>query len=96
MNITTTADGSTTTIAVEGWLDTNTSPELAAVLQDLDDDCESLVIDFADLEYISSAGLRVLVSAHKQMKGNLTIRNVSAEVMQVLHMAGFDRRLHIE
>jgi anti-sigma B factor antagonist len=96
MNITTTVDGSTTTIALEGWLDTNTSPELGAALQDLDDGCESLVLDLANLEYISSAGLRLLVSAHKQMKGNLTIRNVSAEVMQVLHMAGFDRRLHIE
>lgn len=96
MNITTTVDGSTTTIAVEGWLDTNTSPELAAVLLDLDDSCGLLVIDLADLEYISSAGLRLLVSAYKQMKGNLIIRNVSAEVMQVLHMAGFDRRLRIE
>ena len=96
MNITTTVDGSTTTIALEGWLDTNTSPELGAALQNLDESCESLVLDLANLEYISSAGLRVLVSAHKQMKGNLTIRNVSAEVMQVLHMAGFDRRLHIE
>ena len=96
MNITTTVDGSTTTIALEGWLDTNTSPELGAALQDLDDGCESLVLDLANLEYISSAGLRLLVSAHKQMKGNLTIRNVSAEVMQVLHMASFDRRLHIE
>lgn len=96
MNITTTVDGSTTIIALEGWLDTNTSPELGAALQDLDDGCESLVLDLANLEYISSAGLRLLVSAHKQMKGNLTIRNVSAEVMQVLHMAGFDRRLHIE
>ena len=96
MNITTTVDGSTTTIAIEGWLDTNTSPELAEALKSLDDGCESLVLDLANLEYISSAGLRLLVSAHKQMKGNLTIRNVSAEVMQVLHMAGFDRRLHIE
>ena len=96
MNITSTADGSTTTIALEGWLDTNTSPELSETLKGLDDSCEALVLDLANLEYISSAGLRVLVSAHKQMKGNLTIRNVSAEVMQVLHMAGFDRRLHIE
>lgn len=96
MNITTTVDGSTTIIALEGWLDTNTSPELATVLQGLDDSCESLVLDLANLEYISSAGLRLLVSAHKQMKGNFTIRNVSAEVMQVLHMAGFDRRLRIE
>lgn len=96
MNITTTVDGSTTIIALEGWLDTNTSPELGTALQDLDDGCESLVLDLSNLEYISSAGLRLLVSAHKQMKGNLTIRNVSAEVMQVLHMAGFDRRLRIE
>lgn len=95
MNITSTTEGTTTTLALEGWLDTTTAPDLAAALASIDPGCESLVIDLAALEYISSAGLRQLVSAHKQMKGSLAISNVSAEVMQVLHMAGFDKRLNI-
>ena len=96
MNIDKKLEDGKLSLKIGGRLDTNTSPELSETLKGLDDSCEALVLDLANLEYISSAGLRVLVSAHKQMKGNLTIRNVSAEVMQVLHMAGFDRRLHIE
>lgn len=95
MEITSTINASTTTLALSGWLDTSTAPNLAAELGKLEPSCENLVLDFTNLEYISSAGLRVLVSAHKQMRGNLTITNVSPEVMQVLHMAGFDKRLNI-
>lgn len=95
MTITTTTDGTTTTIAVNGWLDTTTSPQLADAIDALDEGTEQLVIDFAELEYISSAGLRQLVAAHKKMKGNLTITNVAPDVLEVLHMAGFDKRLHI-
>lgn len=95
MNITSATNGTTTTIAVDGWLDTSSAPNLSNEINRLDASCKELVIDFANLEYISSAGLRVLVSAHKQMRGNLTITHVSPEVMQILHMAGFDRRLNI-
>lgn len=95
MTINKTIEGSVVTLAIAGWLDTSTAPELASALLDLGDSCEKLVIDLAELEYISSAGLRQLVSAHKQMKGNLTITNVPVEVMQVLRMAGFDKRLNI-
>lgn len=95
MEITSTTDGTTATFAIDGWLDTNTAPDLTAELRKLGPDCTNLVIDLTKLEYISSAGLRVLVSAHKKMKGNLTIKNVSPEVMQVLHLAGFDKRLNI-
>ena len=95
MNITTTTEGTKTTIALEGWLDTSTAPEFSAALSALAPTCEELVVDFSDLEYISSAGLRQLVTAHKKMKGNLTICNVAAEIMQVFHLAGFDKRLNI-
>ena len=95
MNIVQTNDGTTTTLALDGWLDTSTAPELANAMDDLGDDCEILIIDMATLEYISSAGLRQVVSAHKKMRGALTITNVSAEVMQVFKMAGFDKRLDI-
>ena len=50
----------------------------------------------AKLEYTSSAGIRQVVAIHKQMKGTLTLRNVTPEVAKVLHMVGVDKRLHIE
>ncbi len=95
MDITSTTEGTTTTIELDGWLDTSTAPELAEAIGQLDDSCERLVLDFAKLQYISSAGLRVLVSAHKKMNGELMIKSVSPDVMTVLHMAGFDKRLNI-
>ena len=94
-HISTKTDGATTTLVLEGWLDTTTASELADALAGIDSSCEALVIDLTALEYISSAGLRQLVSAYKQMNGNLTICNVSGEVMQVFRMAGFDKRLNI-
>lgn len=95
MNIASTTDGTTTTLALEGWLDTTTAPQFGDALNQIDSSCTDLVLDFSNLEYISSAGLRQVVSAHKKMRGALTITNVSAEVMQVFKMAGFDKRLNI-
>ena len=95
MNITTTNDGTTTTLALEGWLDTSTAPQLADAIAGIGPDCTNLILDFSSLEYISSAGLRQVVAAHKKMRGALTITNVSAEVMQVFNMAGFTKRLNI-
>ena len=95
MNITSTTDGTTTTLALEGWLDTSTAPQLDDALGQVDSGCSKLGLDFCGLEYISSAGLRQVVSAHKKMRGALAIINVSAEVMQVFKMAGFDKRLDI-
>ncbi|MDO4796890.1 MAG: STAS domain-containing protein [Coriobacteriales bacterium] len=95
MEITSTTNETTTTLALDGWLDTSTAPILSAEIEKLDPDCEQLILDFTDLEYISSAGLRVLVTAHKTMHGNLTVTNSSPEVMQVLHMTGFDKRINL-
>ena len=96
MKITKTVTGSTAVFEIDGWLDTQTAPELGAALDELEPEVTELVIDMSRLEYISSAGLRQIVAAHKKMNGNLTIRNVSAEIMDILRMAGFDKRLHIE
>ena len=95
MNIVQTNDGTTTTLALDGWLDTSTAPELANAMNDITDDCTMLIIDLAKLEYISSAGLRQLVAGHKKMRGSFKIVNVSVEIMQVFKMAGFDKRLDI-
>jgi anti-sigma B factor antagonist len=95
MKITSTTEGGKTTLALEGWLDTTTAPELGAALESLDRSCTDLEIDMSGVEYISSAGLRQIVSAYKLMRGKLTLSNVSAEVMHVFKMAGFDKRLNI-
>ena len=95
MTITTTTNDTAVTIALDGWLDTSSAPQLADALNSLGGSCTELVLDLDQLEYISSAGLRQIVSAHKMMKGNLVVKNVRPEVMQVFHMAGFDKRINI-
>lgn len=82
-------------LEISGWLDTQTAPELQAALDELDSSVTELTIDMSKLEYISSAGLRQIVAAHKKMNENLTIKNVSAEVMDVFNMTGFSKRLNI-
>ena len=88
-------NGSETVMELAGWLDTQTAPELEAAIGALNGTA-ALILDLKELEYISSAGLRQLVVAHKKMNGELTLRNVSTEIMDILRMAGFDKRLHIE
>ncbi len=98
MEIKQTVDGNEAVLALSGWLDTKTSPELGKALDGLGEEITKLVLDFQNLEYISSAGLRQIIVAHKMMekKEGLVIRNVCAEVMDVLQMTGFDKRLSIE
>ena len=89
-------NGTEAVLKVSGWLDTQSSPELEKAVAELDGNTETLILDFEKLEYISSAGLRQIVAAHKKMNGKLTLRNVQPDIMSVLTMAGFDKRLHIE
>lgn len=95
MNINKTITDSTAVFEIDGWLDTQTAPELGAALDELEAGVTELTIDMSSLEYISSAGLRQIVAAHKKLNGNLTIKNVSAEIMDVFKMTGFDKRLTI-
>ena len=67
MEIINNIDGNKATMEIIGWLDTQTAPQLGEELSKLSDDITSLVFDFAKLEYISSAGLRQVVSAYKKM-----------------------------
>ena len=76
-------------IAIDGRLDTNTAPELERFLAENYDGVSSLSFDCEKLAYISSAGLRVLLTAHKKMKGAMKLTNVSDLVMEVLEMTGF-------
>ena len=91
-------NGSTLTIALEGRLDTLTAPELEAELGKDLPGAEILVLDFSKLDYISSAGLRVLLTAHKAMvaKGGMKITNVNEIVQEVFEVTGFADILNIE
>ncbi len=91
-------EGTNPVIALEGRLDTTTSPELEAQLKKPMESAETLTLDFSKLDYISSAGLRVLLSAHKAMsaKGGLKITNVNEIVREVFDVTGFSDILTIE
>ena len=86
------------TIVVAGRLDTNTAPALEKVVNEDASDAEGIIMDMGELEYISSAGLRVLLTAHKKMlkAGFLRLINVQGGVMDVLKMTGFARIMDIE
>ena len=87
-----------TTIQIIGRLDTITAPALDKTIQEDMGDTKNLVLDMKSLEYISSAGLRVLLSAQKKMQkiGSMKVINVCQEVMEVYEMTGFADILVIE
>ena len=87
--------GDKTVLAVSGWLDTKTAPELGTAIDELGGDIQGLEFDFANLEYVSSAGVRQIVAAHKKTGGSLVVRNVSPEVLEVLRLTGVGSRLNI-
>ena len=91
MEIIKNTEGSTCNIALEGRLDTTTAPQLESELKNSLNGITELVFDFTKLEYISSAGLRVLLSAQKVMnsQGSMKITNVAPEIMEVFEITGF-------
>lgn len=91
-------EGNNLTVCLEGRLDTLTSPELEAEFRQSLTGITELVVDMEKLAYISSAGLRVLLSAQKVMnkQGAMTIRNVSEEIMEIFEVTGFVDILTIE
>ena len=84
-------------LQVIGRLDTSTAPQLEAIVSDLSG-VKTLVLNFQELEYISSAGLRVVLGCMKTMnkQGNMTIKNVNDTVMEVFEITGFADLLNIE
>ncbi len=92
-------EGTKLILGLWGRLDTTTAPRLEEVLKQETEGVKDLQMDFAGVEYISSAGLRVLLYASKTMKGRdgkLVIRNVGKDVMEVFVITGFADRLTIE
>ena len=98
MDIIKNQEGSRVNIALKGRLDTTTSPQLEAELRPVLSEATELNFDLADLQYVSSAGLRVFLSAQKVMnkQGNMTLRNVSPEIMEIFEVTGFVDILNIE
>lgn len=85
-------------VEVEGRLDTTTAPTLDKTINENINDSKNLVLDLKELKYISSAGLRVLLSAQKKMQniGSMKVINVCAEIMEIFEMTGFADILSIE
>ena len=98
MTITENRNGDSITIALEGRLDTTSSPDLEAALEKVLPGIDELAFDFTKLEYISSAGLRVLLSAHKAMssKKGMTIHGVNELIREVFEVTGFIDILNIK
>ncbi|MBQ9491133.1 MAG: STAS domain-containing protein [Lachnospiraceae bacterium] len=91
-------DGTKLTVALQGRLDTMTAPELDKEFHESLGGVTELVVDLAELEYVSSAGLRVLLSAQKVMnkQGSMVVKNVNEQIMEVFEVTGFSDILTIE
>ena len=98
LNIVKNAEDTKLTVALEGRLDTTTAPQLEEQLKGSLDGVKELVFDMSNLEYISSAGLRVILSSQKIMnkQGSMIIKNVSEEIMEIFEVTGFVDILTIE
>ncbi len=98
MTINTTNENGKITVALSGRLDSVTVPEFEGELNGILDEAKELCFDFTDLEYISSAGLRVLLKAQKAMntKGTMTVTGVNEIIMGVFDITGFSDILNIK
>ncbi len=98
MTINKTANGTELLMAVSGRMDTSTAPQFEAEIKNTLDGVEKLVLDFENLEYVSSAGLRVILAAQKIMnkQGEMIIKNVGEVIAEVFEITGFVDILTIE
>lgn len=98
LNIEKKSEGNNLDIVLTGRLDTTTAPDLEKEVKENLEGVEKLTFDFASLEYISSAGLRVLLSAQKIMnkQGTMVVKNTSDEVKEIFDVTGFSDILTIE
>ena len=98
MTIDKTLKGDELTVSLAGRLDTVTSPELEEALSGATDDIKTLIFDMKQLEYISSAGLRVLLAAQKSMNrhGNMIVRNTCDAILEIFDITGFSDILTLE
>ena len=84
-------------LAPVGRIDTLTSGELEDAINESKAQCDNLLLDMAEVDYVSSAGIRVIISTHQSMgKEHFALKNVAKNVMQLLTMTGFDKVLQFE
>ena len=88
----------TVEVVIEGRVDTTTAPRLEKIIREQMEDCQELILNMEKMDYMSSAGLRVLLVTQKQMQkqGSMVLRQVGEPVMEVLEMTGFSDILTIE
>ncbi len=98
MKLETRKTGDSLLVAIEGSLDTLTAPELEKALAPQWNGIAELILDFSGVDYISSAGLRVVMEADRRMadRGKMTLRNVNDDVRTVFEITGFDELLKFE
>ena len=98
MNLTKTKKGTTVIISIDGRIDTNTAMEFGEQVNDALDNIENLILDFSNVEYISSLGLRAILELQKRMasQGTMKVLNPNFSVMDVFNMTGFSKILTIE
>lgn len=98
MNISKTVENGKVTIKPDGWLDMASSPELGSVIESVEE-AESIVLDFENVEYMSSAGLRQVIAANKKAKSlnaEFEVVNVGTEVMNIFKMTVIDKKINIK
>ena len=96
MNITKTVNEKDFIVSIDGRLDTAAAPQFEEFMVENISKMSTLTLDCTGLEYVSSAGLRVLLSAQKRLKGGMKLKNVCELVMEVFEMTGFVDILVIE
>ena len=98
MEINKVTNGSTLNLEISGRVDTSTAPHLETEVKESIDGITKLVFDFAGVEYISSAGLRVLLSAQKTMnkQGEMIVKNCSEDILEIFEVTGFTDILTIK
>ncbi len=100
MNIEKKENGNEITLMLAGRLDTTTAPQLEEKINENMEGAETMILDFKELEYLSSAGLRVLLGTHKtfmkRRKGGLVIRHVNETIHEVFEVTGFLDILNVE
>ena len=86
------------TLTIDGRIDTLTAPELGEAFRENAENCDRMIFDLSKVDYISSAGLRVIVATHREMekKDGLILRGLSKNVQSIINMTGFNKALHIE
>ena len=98
MNITKKTEGKTLYVTLEGRLDTNSAPELEAAMNPELDSADNVVFDMKKLDYVTSAGLRIVLNAKKSVngRGEVMLRNVSPVIKEVFEITGFAAFLKFE